>query len=116
MDPQQRMLLECAAEAFEDAGIVVDTLEDRRVAVTPLQMVTTTMKCRQTFWEPPSCILICWIALVGNSWCWGSLPFVCGVVIKQSGLILFTTTSGGQMQSHYFTWWRQPLRHPNPQP
>ena len=33
MDPQQRLLLEVAREAFEDAGIVVEELEDRRVGV-----------------------------------------------------------------------------------
>ncbi|KAJ9444505.1 EryA1 [Diplonema papillatum] len=33
MDPQQRLLLQVAREAFEDAGIVVEDLEDRRVGV-----------------------------------------------------------------------------------
>ena len=33
MDPQQRLLLEVAYEAFEDAGVVLDTLEDRKVGV-----------------------------------------------------------------------------------
>eukprot|EP00756_Hemistasia_phaeocysticola_P028773 Hpha_TRINITY_DN16192_c0_g4::TRINITY_DN16192_c0_g4_i1::g.7701::m.7701 len=33
MDPQQRLLLQVVAECFEDAGIVLDSIEDRRIGV-----------------------------------------------------------------------------------